>query len=855
MSSNNLHREEAAHRARLVAVDMTSVQLDLASAPDGGTFRSTSEIRFSCTEPGGATFLNLTAPAVVEVVLNGRALEAAEVFDGNRIQLEGLAADNVVRVIAECAYMRTGEGLHRFVDPADGEVYLYTQFETFDAHRAYACFDQPDLKSAFRFTVTAPGAWQVISNMAPRAEPAPSAGAPGGTRVWRFADSPRMSTYITAVVAGPYAVVHERHAGRGGEIPLGLYCRRSLAPHLDAEEMFRVTKAGFAFFEESFRYPYPFGKYDQLFVPEFNAGAMENAGCVTFLDDYVFRSRETRSLYEQRAEIVLHEMAHMWFGDLVTMRWWDDLWLNESFASFMAVFAQAESGLYPSAWTTFCNLEKTWAYRQDQLPSTHPIAADIVDNEAVKVNFDGITYAKGASVLKQLVAWVGREEFLAAMRGYFQRHAWGNTTLADLLGALEEASGRDLTAWSAEWLQTAGVNTLRANFTVTPDGRYASFAIVQQAPAEHPTLRSHRLAIGLYDRTEGTLSRRQRLELDVVGARTEVPELVGQPQPDLLLVNDDDLTYAKIRLDDRSLATAREGIGELPSSLARALCWAAAWDMTRDAEMATRDYVALVLGGVGSEVEVGVVQTLLRQAKLAVDSFADPAWRASGLAVMADTARDRLLGAEPGSDFQLVWMRAFSSSATTAEQVALLSDILAGDRTIPGLNLDTELRWTVLTRLVVLGARGTEDIAAERVRDNTAAGERRAATALAARPDPAAKAAAWAQLVDQDELPNAMQTATVLGFQQPDQRDLLRGYVDLYFAMVGRIWAERTLEAAQTLVEGLYPYLVISPETVTATDAYLKREQPPAALRRLVLEARAGITRALAAQEKDRLAG
>ncbi|MEP6462210.1 MAG: aminopeptidase N [Frankiaceae bacterium] len=849
MSTNNLHREEAALRARLVAVDTTTVQLDLASAGAGGTFSSTSEIRFRCSEPGAGTFVNLTAPTVHEVVLNGTSLDVGAVFDGNRITLPSLAADNVLRVVAECAYMRTGEGLHRFVDPADDEVYVYTQFETFDAHRAYACFDQPDLKTVFGLTVTAPAGWQVISNMAPS-----NVADSSGLRCWQFAASPRMSTYITAVVAGPYAAVRDTYSGRGGEIPLGVYCRQSLAQYLDADEIFRVTKAGFGFFERIFEYPYAFGKYDQLFVPEFNAGAMENAGCVTFLDDYVFRARETQALYEQRAEIVLHEMAHMWFGDLVTMRWWDDLWLNESFASYMAVFAQAEATHYPNAWTTFCNLEKTWAYRQDQLPSTHPIAADIADNEAVKVNFDGITYAKGASVLKQLVAWVGQTEFLAAMRGYFQRHAWGNTTLADLLSALEEASGRNLSAWSVEWLQTAGVNTLRASFEVRPDGSYSSFAILQEAPADHPTMRSHRLAIGLYDRLADGLVRRDRVELDVVGARTDVPELVGKRQPDLLLVNDDDLTYAKIRLDERSLATARVGIGSIPSSLARALCWAAAWDMTRDAELAARDYVALVLGGVDSEAEVGVVQTLLRQARVAVDAFADPAWRPTGLALMADTARERLLAAEPGSDLQLVWMRALTSSATTAEQVQLLRAVLAGERTIPGLVVDTELRWTLLTRLVVLGVLREEAIDAERLRDNTAAGARRAATAMAARPDAAAKAEAWRQLVETDELPNAMQSATILGFQQPDQRELVSAYVDPYFAMVGRIWNERTLDMAQTLVEGLYPVLVISPETVTKTDAYLESGHPPAALRRLLLEARAGITRALAAQQRDRQA-
>src|SRR5664280_1189012 len=459
VAAHNLTRAEAGERARLITVQSNTVELDVtdgAGAPGAAIFRSISTIRFGCREPGAATFVDLTAPAVPEVTLNGRSLDPDLVFDGFRVAVDGLAADNELRVVADGAYMRSGEGLHRFVDPVDGEVYLYTQFETFDAHRIYACFDQPDLKAVFDLTVTAPAGWHVVSNGAATATPGPAA-----AQVVRFAPTPRISTYITALVAGRYHRVTDEHDG----IPLGIYCRRSLAEHIDAERIFTETKRGFD-------YRYPFGKYDQLFVPEFNAGAMENAAAVTFLEDYVFRSKVTRASYERRAETILHEMAHMWFGDLVTMRWWDDLWLNESFATYMSVLAQVEATEYTTAWTTFANLEKTWAYRQDQLPSTHPIAADMTDVAAVRVNFDGITYAKGASVLKQLVAWVGRDEFLAGVRGYFRRYAYGNTTLADLLAELEAASGRDLTSWSKEWLQTAGVNTLRPQFDVGPDGDF-----------------------------------------------------------------------------------------------------------------------------------------------------------------------------------------------------------------------------------------------------------------------------------------------------------------------------------------------------------------------------------------------
>jgi aminopeptidase N len=850
VSVNNLERTEAAERARLLTVTSYDVQLDLTDGggeePGEDTFATTSTIRFTCSEPGASTHLDLTAPEVSSVTLNGEALDVATVFDGDRIQLPTLAADNEVVVEARGAYMRTGEGLHRFVDPVDGSVYLYSQFETFDAHRMYAAFDQPDLKSVFTFTVRAPRGWVVVSNSA--AEDAPAAGEPG---IWRFAQTTPMSTYVTALIAGPYAHVHDEHDG----IPLGIYCRASLVQHLDAEDLFTVTKQGFDFYHRVFGYRYPFGKYDQLFVPEFNAGAMENAGAVTFLEDYVFRSKVTDAAYERRAETILHEMAHMWFGDLVTMRWWDDLWLNESFATYMSVLAQVEATRYKGGWTTFANTEKTWAYRQDQLPSTHPIAADIPDIEAVKVNFDGITYAKGASVLKQLVAWVGQDAFLSGLRTYFAKHEYGNTVLRDLLVELEAASGRDLSSWSREWLQTAGVNTLRASFDTDAQGRFTSFSLLQEAPADHPTLRSHRVAVGLYDLVDGALVRSGREELDVVGAKTEVPALIGRAQPDLVLVNDDDLTFAKIRLDDRSLTTLVEHVGDFRESLPRALCWAAAWDMTRDAEMPARDYVQLVLAGIGGEDEIGVVQSLLRQAQSAVTLFSDPAWAPEGRTALAAAAYDAVHAAEPGSDLQLAWARALGSLACQPEQIALLRGLLDGTREVPGLAVDDEMRWHLLRRLVVLGEASDDAIEAELRRDPTAAGERHAAAARAARPTAEAKAEAWRLAVEDESLPNAVQAAVIGGFWHSEQLALLEPYVDRYFEAIGDVWRNRTTEMAQNVVIGLYPSLLVQPRVVERTDRYLQEQDVPSALRRLLLESRDGVVRALRARARDAAAG
>jgi aminopeptidase N len=841
--AGNLTRDEAQERARLLAVESYSVELDLTTGEE--RFGSTTVTRFACTEPGASTFVDLHGAVVREVTLNGRALDPATYDEEKgRIPLPGLAADNELTIVADCAYSRSGEGLHRFVDPVDQGVYLYTQFETADAHRMYACFDQPDLKATFGLTVTAPEGWEVVSNSVPFDER--PAGAPSGATRVRFAPTPRMSTYITALVAGPYHVVRDEHDG----IPLGVYCRASLAEHLDADEIIEVTKQGFDFFRRVFDQPYPFGKYDQLFVPEFNAGAMENAGCVTFLEDYVFRSRVTDAAYERRAETILHEMAHMWFGDLVTMRWWDDLWLNESFATYMSVLCQSEATRWTGSWTTFANLEKAWAYRQDQLPSTHPISADIPDISAVEANFDGITYAKGASVLKQLVAYVGRDNFLEGVRRYFQRHAWGNTVLTDLLDALEETSGRDLTSWSKEWLETAGANTLRPSYEVAPDGTFGSFAVLQEAPADHPTLRSHRVAIGLYDRTDEGIVRRKRVELDVVGARTDVGELIGERRPDLVLVNDDDLTYAKIRLDDHSLSTLVEGIGEIRESLPRALCWSAAWDMCRDAEMSTRDYIRLVLTGIRGVTDISVAQTLLRQARTALHQYADPSWRDTGRELMADALFDLAREAEAGSDFQLSYTQGFVAVATSEEHLAFVRGLLDGTRVLDGLTVDTDLRWSLLRRLVVRGAAGEDEIAAELVRDPTAAGERNAAACRAAIPSAEAKAAAWERIVGGD-LPNAVFRATLGGFVEPDQAELLEPYAERFFAEVGRIWKEWTSDMSHTFAEIAYPFLMISPDTIARTDAYIEENRPPATLVRLLSEGRDGVSRALRARAKD----
>ncbi|MBI9115057.1 aminopeptidase N [Sanguibacter suaedae] len=847
MSGENLTRIEATERAALVTVRSYEVELDLTTGPT--TFRSTTVVRFAA-EDGASTFIDLVAPAVHEVTLNGRALDPAVVFADSRIALDGLAADNELRVVADAAYTNSGEGLHRFVDPVDGEVYLYSQFEVPDSRRVFAVFEQPDLKATFRFTVTAPSAWQVVSN-SPTPEPVP---AGEGTSTWAFEPTPVISSYITAIVAGPYVVQRSELTSRDGRtIPLGVFCRASLAEHMDADYIFDKTREGFAFYEEKFDYPYPFAKYDQLFVPEFNAGAMENAGCVTFTETYVFRSKVTDAIKERRVVTVLHELAHMWFGDLVTMRWWNDLWLNESFAEWASTLATAEATEWKGAWTTFAAMEKSWAYRQDQLPSTHPIVATINDLEDVQVNFDGITYAKGGSVLKQLVAWVGIDAFMEGVGRYFRKHEFGNTELTDLLVELEATSGRDLGEWSRLWLETAGVNTLRPEIEVDDDGVITAFAVLQTATAEHPTIRPHRLAVGFYDEDgSGSLVRTRRVEIDVDGARTDVPEIVGATRPALVLINDEDLAYAKIRLDEASWSVAVERLASITDPLARSLVWGSAWDATRDAESPASDYVRLVLGNIATETESTTIRTTLAQLALAARSYVAPERRAETVAAVGDGLWDLAQQAEAGSDAQFQFVKYFANLASTGAHLDVLGALLDGTRTLDGLEIDTDLRWEILEGLVLGGRAGAAEIDAALAADNTANGQQAAARARATIPTVDAKLAAFASLVDSDEAPNAIVRATTIGFGHVNDPAVLAPLVEQYLACLERLWAERSYHIAETLVDGLFPAPLADESLRAATTAWLA-DHPDAApaLRRIVVENLAGVERALAAQAVD----
>ncbi len=857
MAPPNLTRDQATERSTLLTVDNYRIELDLTDGAGGAgtkTFFSRSTITFDAM-PGGYTFVDLIAAGVRSAVLNGEPIDISGYDESTGIALGNLAQHNELVIEADCEYSHTGEGLHRFVDPTDDSIYLYSQFETADAKRMFACFDQPDLKATFDLTVTAPHDWKVISNAATRGNDG------GDANRHHFATTPKMSTYLVALIAGPYAHWSDSYSDDHGTIPLRIFCRASLAEHMDAERLFTETKQGFAFYHKNFGIPYAFGKYDQLFVPEFNAGAMENAGAVTFLEDYVFRSKVTRASYERRAETVLHEMAHMWFGDLVTMKWWDDLWLNESFATFASVLCQSEATEYVNAWTTFANVEKSWAYRQDQLPSTHPIAADIPDLAAVEVNFDGITYAKGASVLKQLVAYVGLEPFLAGLRAYFTDHAFGNATFDNLLAALEKSSGRDLSDWGSQWLKTTGLNTLRPEFDTDDEGNFTSFTVVQDGAAPGAgERRVHRLAIGVYDDDNGKLVRTKRVEIDVEAQeRTEVAELIGTSRGKLVLVNDDDLTYCSVRLDADSLATLIERIGDIAEPLPRTLAWSAAWEMTRQAEMKARDFVALVQRGIGAETEVGVVQRLLMQTQTALGSYAEPEWaKEHGWPDFANRVLELAREAEAGSDHQLAFVNALTGSLLSDWHLEVLQELLDADPAtlgLPGLVIDTDLRWRLVVALAAAGEIDSEGIDApfidaEMAKDPTAAGKRHGAAAATARPQAQVKEQAWERVIGDDSLPNITARAIIGGFAPQGQSELLAPYLAKYFSEIPEVWERRSSEVAQTVVVGLYPSWAISDEAVAEADEFLATDRSPA-LRRLVIEGRAGVVRSLQAREFD----
>lgn len=850
MPGANLTRVEAEERKSIITGPVSyHVDLDLAQGPKN--FHSVCEITFDANA-GASSFVDLIANEVSDIELNGEKLDPAKYYADNRVKLPTLKGCNVLRVVASCQYSTTGEGLHRSVDPSDGNVYLYSQFEVPDARRVYAVFDQPDIKATFDFTVTAPKSWLVTSNMPVKStEELETVTADGTlethpaetTKRWVFETTPTMSSYLTAICAGPYAEWHTEYANEDGcTVTMAQYCRQSLKDDFakDVDYLFGITKKGFAFYAKTWGVPYPYAKYDQIYVPEYNAGAMENIGMVTIRDSYVFGSKVTDALAERRVVTVLHELAHMWFGDLVTMKWWNDLWLNESFAEFMSTLATAEATEWKDSWATFTSGEKSWALNQDQLPTTHPITAPINDLRDTEVNFDGITYAKGGSVLRQLVAYVGREEFFKGINAYLNKHKYDNATLNDLLVELEAASGRDLKIWSKQWLEQSGINTIAPGVEENADGTIKSLALTQSAPADHPVLRTHRMAVGFYNRdaATGKVMRIDRIELDVDGETTIVGDAAGKKRPDFILLNDDDLTYTKLRFDDRSLEFAADHLFEFDDALARAVIWLAFWDMTRDAEFPAERFIDLSLKMLSTEHESTTFRYALSCLKATVTRYVAPARRVSVDKHVAQELWNLANEAEVGSDeqFQLVTAYLGYGVEGDAPFTSNVRGLLSGSLKLKGLEIDNNMRWSLIKALAGVSQMNDDAIEEELKLRDTTENREFAYGARAAVPTAEAKAWAWDASIRDLDLTNSQLEAAALGFSSNLTGALAEPYIAKYYDTVDWIWENRTFHMAETLLECLYPTYADLAGLVNAGDEWLESHKDAArALRNIVI--------------------
>ncbi|MFE2264784.1 aminopeptidase N [Streptomyces griseosporeus] len=818
-----LTRDEAHTRARLLDVHRYTIDLDLTGGDD--TFDSRTAIRFTARADAD-TFVELKPAELHSASLDGRPLDP-DSLDGNRLPLKNLTAgEHELRLHATMRYSRTGEGMHRFTDPTDGETYLYTQLFMEDVQRVFAAFDQPDLKAVFDLTVTAPDGWTVLANGVTEHL---------GEGRWKAATTPPISTYLVAVAAGPWHSVRTEHRG----LPFGIHCRRSLAPYLDAdaEEILGITRACYDRYHEKFEEPYPFDSYDQAFVPEFNAGAMENPGLVTFRDEFVYRSAVTDTERQTRAMVIAHEMAHMWFGDLVTLKWWDDIWLNESFAEYMGYQTLTEATRFTDTWTDFGVVRKAWGYDADQRPSTHPVAPEQVDDTAsAMLNFDGISYAKGASALRQLVTWLGEKDFLAGINTHFARHKFANATLADFIDSLAAHTERDVHAWADAWLRTTGVDTLTPVISGSNGDRSLT--------VEHTGSRPHRVAVGLYDpdlADEGRLTLRERLDLDIPQT---APLPLGK-RPALLLLNDGDLTYAKVRFDPESFDTVRTGLSQLPEPLTRAVVWNALRDAVRDGELPAAAYLEAARAHLPQETDLALVQGVLGFARAQVaDRYVSPEERPAALAGLAALCRALIRRTEDGDHpgLRLIAVRHYIDTAAQPDTIAAW----LADGTVPGgPELDPELRWRILARLAVLGATDEAAIAAELDRDPSASGQEGAARCRAALPDADAKARAWEAMFSRDELSNYLFTATAQGFWQPEQAGLLGDYVPRYYQDAVALADRRGPAIAEAAGRWAFPAHAVDETTLRLGEECLRDADPIPALRRKLADQLDDLARAL----------
>ncbi len=825
----SLTHTEAAERGRLLTVHSYHVDLDLSAGDDAAaeTFPSTTRIAFSASAPEASTFLDVKAHTLRSVVLNGKQLDVTAVEDG-RLPLTGLTEDNELVVAADMAYSREGEGLHRYSDPADGLTYVYAFAYLDNAPRVFACFDQPDLKAPYTFTVSTPPHWHVLGNV-PATQTAPGR--------WELPESPALPTYLVTIVAGPYASVHAKHDG----IDLGLYSRASLADALkaDSDEAFEITRQCLDACTALFGPKYPFGKLDQVFAPEFSILSLDHPGCILLREPFLFgSSAATNSERETRAVVLAHGISLMWLAGLVTNTWWDDLWLGQCFADYTAHRITAEATRFPGPPVTFAARRKGQAYTFDQRPSTHPVRLEGRDVQTVQLELDRISYFKGHSVIDQLAATVGDDALKEGLRIYFARHAFGAATFADFIAAMTEATGADMTQWAEIWFNTPNFNTLTPEITVT-DGKITAAAISQEAPASHPTLRPHTLDIGLYPGGEKVRAR-------IDGTRTEVPGLIGKPAPGLLLLNDGDLTYSKIRFDQGSQQALPGLLGTL-SPLNRGMVWCQLLLGVKDGAFPAAEHLRMVSQMIAVEDELSIIAEVLEQARNDVaDRFLDRARRPELMALVADALRTRLATTPAGDEKQITLFRGLIDF--TADQ-AELGGWLEGAGLPDGVQLDADLGWRVRYRLAVLGGLDANDIKAAREAQPGGQTPQWADKCEAARPDPDAKQAAWQAMMTEQGLSSYGVWARAEGFWQPEQDELTEPYVERFFREIpdaARLRGDRVLE---TMLIFLYPRFAATRHTLDLAAELLARDDLSVPLRTRTIDFTDDLRRVVEARE------
>ncbi|MDR2748911.1 MAG: aminopeptidase N [Bifidobacteriaceae bacterium] len=836
MDGINLLYAQAEERSRVISNPRYEIALDLSLAEN--CFSSVTQIRFNAVK-GTTTFVDFICNEIYSIVFNGEELDPKIHYKNNKITLQDLEEKNYLVVRANCPYSNTGEGLHRFVDPADGEAYLTSQFEVADSCRVFACFEQPDLKGTFRFTITAPSYWEMLSNM-PTPEPVEAnfkSYKDDECSIWQFRPTGKLSTYVTAIVAGPFAKWRDYLINNDGRtIPLGVYCRKSLAQYMDAENIFSITKKGFEFFAEAYNFPYPFEKYDQIFCPEFNAGAMENAGCVTLRDDFVFRSQVLESQKARRDETILHELAHMWFGDLVTMKWWNDLWLNESFANFMSYYCCLNATHWTDAWVSYVMIEESWGMNQDQQSTTHPIVSDIKDLDDIRVNFDGITYAKGGAVLRQLVAYVGLKEFFNGVHSYLTKHSYSNATLSDLVAEIEDKSGKNLRSWSLSWLERAGVNTIKPTIGISGK-KITKFVLRQTATKQHPTLRPHRLRLGFYNSIDGKLVRTQYIDVDIDGPSTHIYEVDGMLMPDLLVINDDDLTYSKIRFDKKSFSTIKSKLKTVEDPMARAIIITTLWDMVKDSELSASQFIDIVLPVIEIETSHSILSVTLAFIGKAIDFYVKRDLKEKYDECFTAFLFECLQKAEEGTSKQLNLISNYAARANSKKDGENLKDIISGKLKIPGLEIDQDLRWKLVIGQIRTGVAKRADIENELETDKTAKGELLATFAESAIPSEKHKDDIFDQILNRTDLSNYALEYKISGFLDVPEASVLEKYVDKYYKSISNIWEKRDFTTASTIVTGLYPSILANEKLLEKGKDWLRNNfNKPDALKRLVKE-------------------